>query len=43
VLTLALALFFDQKARREEAWLLERFRAYAECRRRVRKLIPWAC
>jgi protein-S-isoprenylcysteine O-methyltransferase Ste14 len=41
LLTLALALFFDQKARREEAWLLERFPAYADYRRRVRKLIPW--
>jgi protein-S-isoprenylcysteine O-methyltransferase Ste14 len=41
LLTLALALFFDQKAGREEAWLLERFPAYAGYRRRVRKLIPW--
>jgi protein-S-isoprenylcysteine O-methyltransferase Ste14 len=41
LLTLALALFFDQKARREEAWLLERFPDYADYRRRVHKLIPW--
>lgn len=40
-LSLLLALFFDQKARREEAWLLERFPDYAAYRRRVRKLIPW--
>lgn len=37
----ALFLFFDRKARREEAWLLERYPEYASYRQRVRKLIPW--
>jgi protein-S-isoprenylcysteine O-methyltransferase Ste14 len=41
VLALLLIFFFDQKARREEAWLLERFPDYAGYCRRVRKLIPW--
>jgi protein-S-isoprenylcysteine O-methyltransferase Ste14 len=36
-----LFLFFDRKARREEAWLVERFPAYADYRRRVRKLVPF--
>lgn len=44
-LTLAWALlllgFFDIKSRREEAWLMARFPAYADYRRRVRKLIPF--
>jgi protein-S-isoprenylcysteine O-methyltransferase Ste14 len=43
-LTLAYAgllfLLFDAKARREERWLVERFPAYAEYQRRVRKLVP---
>lgn len=33
--------FFDLKSRREEVWLLARFPAYADYRRRVRKLIPF--
>ena len=36
-----LLIFFDIKSRREEAWLLARFPAYADYRRRVRKLIPF--
>ena len=37
---LAAVGFFDAKARREEAWLIERFPEYAGYRRRVRKFIP---
>ncbi len=37
----ALFAFFDLKARREEAWLLEAYPGYAEYRRRTRKLIPF--
>ncbi len=33
-------LFFDAKARREEAWLVEKYSAYAAYRREVRKLLP---
>ena len=36
-----LFVFFDIKSRREEAWLSARFPAYADYRRRVRKLIPF--
>ncbi|MBM3844727.1 MAG: isoprenylcysteine carboxylmethyltransferase family protein [Verrucomicrobia bacterium] len=32
--------FFDAKARREERWLLERFTAYADYTRRVKRFIP---
>jgi protein-S-isoprenylcysteine O-methyltransferase Ste14 len=39
-LTGALALFFDQKARREEAWLASRFPAFQEYRQRVRRWGP---
>ena len=39
--TLALMLLFDLKARREERWLMARFPAYAEYRKRVRRLIPF--
>lgn len=39
--TLALAVFLDQKARREERWLGERFQAYRAYQRRTRKFIPW--
>jgi protein-S-isoprenylcysteine O-methyltransferase Ste14 len=35
-----LALFFDAKARREEAWLVEKFPDYPDYRRTVKKLIP---
>jgi protein-S-isoprenylcysteine O-methyltransferase Ste14 len=40
-LTAVLGLLLDQKARREEAWLAQRFPEYGEYRQRVRKLIPW--
>jgi protein-S-isoprenylcysteine O-methyltransferase Ste14 len=33
-------LFFDAKAHREEAWLVEKYPAYAAYRREVRKLLP---
>jgi protein-S-isoprenylcysteine O-methyltransferase Ste14 len=36
-----LGVFFDLKARREEAWLAASYPAYAGYRRRVRKLIPF--
>jgi protein-S-isoprenylcysteine O-methyltransferase Ste14 len=38
---LLLLVFFDAKARREEAWLIRRYPAYPAYRRRVRRLIPW--
>ncbi len=38
---LLLALFFDLKSRREEAWLSEAFASYADYRRRTRRLVPW--
>jgi len=36
-----LFVFFDIKSRKEEAWLMARFPAYAAYRQRVRKLIPF--
>jgi protein-S-isoprenylcysteine O-methyltransferase Ste14 len=36
-----LALFFDLKSRREEAWLAEAFPDYADYRRRTPRLVPW--
>lgn len=36
-----LGVFFDVKARREEAWLLAAYPAYAEYQARVRKLVPF--
>jgi len=36
-----LGCFFDFKARREEAWLLAAYPAYAAYRARVRKLVPF--
>jgi protein-S-isoprenylcysteine O-methyltransferase Ste14 len=39
--TLALALFFDAKARREERWLNQQFPEYASYEQRVRRFIPW--
>ena len=33
--------FLDLKSRREERWLMEKFPAYVEYRRRVRKLVPF--
>lgn len=41
LLGLAMTLFFDAKARREEAWLVEKFSAYPAYRRTVKKLIPF--
>ncbi|MBW4467246.1 MAG: isoprenylcysteine carboxylmethyltransferase family protein [Pegethrix bostrychoides GSE-TBD4-15B] len=38
--TLALLLFFDLKARREEIWLSEKYADYNDYRQRVKKLIP---
>lgn len=38
---LALAPFFDAKARREEHWLRAQFPEYADYERRVRRFIPW--
>ncbi len=35
-----LGVFFDVKARREEAWLVAAYPGYADYRRRVRKLLP---
>ncbi len=40
-LAILLGVFFDVKARREEAWLLAAYPGYAAYRRRVRKLIPF--
>jgi protein-S-isoprenylcysteine O-methyltransferase Ste14 len=42
LLTLLLAVLFELKARREEAWLVDHYAPYAEYRRRTRrKLIPY--
>ena len=38
---LALLVLFDLKTRREERWLCERYPAYADYRKRVKKLLPW--
>ena len=40
VAALLLAVLLDAKARREEAWLLERYDGYAEYRRRSRRFVP---
>lgn len=40
VLSLMLAVLFDAKSRREEAWLSEEHPAYAEYRRRTRRFVP---
>jgi protein-S-isoprenylcysteine O-methyltransferase Ste14 len=40
-LALALAAFLRLKSAREEAWLEQRFPAYAGYRARTRRLIPW--
>lgn len=37
----ALLAFFDLKSRREEAWLVRRYPAYAGYRERTHRLIPW--
>lgn len=34
-------IFFDIESRREERWLMQRYAAYGEYHRRVRKLIPF--
>ncbi len=34
-------VFFDAKARQEEAWLMEKYADYADYRQQVKKLIPW--
>jgi len=41
VVSLALAFFFDAKARHEERWLRQQFADYAGYERRVRRFIPW--
>jgi len=41
LLAVGLGLFFDLKARREEAWLGERYRGYAAYIARTRRLLPW--
>jgi len=38
---LALLVLFDLKSRREERWLRERYPAYIDYQRRVKKLLPW--
>lgn len=40
ILALLIAVFFDAKARREEAWLRERYPEYAGYQHTVRKLVP---
>ena len=37
---LLLAAFLDAKARREEAWLMERYDGYVEYRRRSKRFLP---
>ncbi len=42
LLTVALAVFFELKARREEAWLVDHYPEYAAYRRQTpRRLVPW--
>ena len=42
VLTIALAIFFVLKARREEEWLVDHYPGYADYRRATRRrLVPW--
>lgn len=38
---LALGLFLDQKANREEQWLLEKYPEYSQYRLKVKKLLPF--
>jgi protein-S-isoprenylcysteine O-methyltransferase Ste14 len=40
ILAVALGVYFDAKARSEERWLRERFPAYADYARRVKRFIP---
>jgi protein-S-isoprenylcysteine O-methyltransferase Ste14 len=39
--SLALAIFFDAKARHEERWLRRQFPNYADYARSVKRFIPW--
>ena len=39
--TALLFIVLDLKARKEEAWLMERFPGYADYQQRVSKFIPW--
>lgn len=39
--SLVVTVFFDQKATREERWLLSHIPEYPAYQERVRKLIPW--
>jgi protein-S-isoprenylcysteine O-methyltransferase Ste14 len=41
VAALALLIFFDLKARREERWLEAKFSGYAAYKQRIKKLIPF--
>jgi protein-S-isoprenylcysteine O-methyltransferase Ste14 len=41
LVALGFGVFFDLKARREEAWLLAAYPGYEAYRRRVRKLVPF--
>ena len=41
LLAAAILLFFDQKSRREEVWLVEKYPEYPAYRARVHKLIPF--
>jgi protein-S-isoprenylcysteine O-methyltransferase Ste14 len=43
LLAVMLAAFFDAKANREEAWLVERFPEYPAYRKRVGKFLPGLC
>lgn len=38
---IALTIFFEFKIKLEERWLLEKFPAYAQYCKQVKKLIPW--
>jgi len=40
-MTAVLLVFFDCKARREEAWLAESYPGYADYKRRTKKLVPF--
>ncbi|MFP5342472.1 MAG: hypothetical protein ACLGIJ_06065 [Candidatus Limnocylindria bacterium] len=40
MLAAVLAIFFTLKSSREEAWLLDRFPAYAAYRGRTRRFLP---
>jgi protein-S-isoprenylcysteine O-methyltransferase Ste14 len=41
VLSVILLVFFELKAKREEAWLLQHDEGYADYRARTRRFIPW--